>query len=77
VKAKDSGIVKEVDSKNVSIIAKILGAPVQKKSGMYLYKKSGEKVEAGETIMTLYSQAKQNLEEAKDSLNNFPMLSYE
>jgi len=77
VKAKKGGIVKEVNSKNVTILAKILGAPSQKKSGIYLNKKSGEKVEPGEIVYTCYSELERNLEETKDSLVNFPILSYE
>lgn len=77
VKAKKGGKVKEIDSKNLTIIAKILGAPAQKKSGLYLYKKNGEIVTPEEAIFTLYSESKSNLEEAKDSLDNFPILSYE
>lgn len=76
VKAEKGGIVKGVDSINITIIAKILGAPLHKKSGLYLHKKSGELVKPGEVIMTLYSETKRNLDEAKDSLENFPVLSY-
>jgi len=75
VKAKESGEVKEINSKNITILAKILGAPKQKKSGMYLYKKSGETIKPGEIIFTLYSESQHNLEEAKDSLANFPILT--
>lgn len=74
--ADKSGVVKDIDCKNISVIAKILGAPAQKKSGMYLHKKAGEKVEKGDVTMTLYSESAKNLEEAKDSLRNFPMLAY-
>ena len=77
VKAKKGGIVKEVNSKNATILAKILGAPSQKKSGIYLNKKSGEKVKPGEIVYTCYSELERNLEETKDSLVNFPILSYE
>jgi putative thymidine phosphorylase len=76
IKAGESGVVKDINSSNVSIIAKVLGAPLQKKSGIYLHKKSGESVKSGEVTMTLYSESKRNLEEAKDSLAHFPMLSY-
>jgi putative thymidine phosphorylase len=76
IKAKENAIVKEVNSTNVTIIAKILGAPLQKKSGLYLHKKAGENIKPGDVIITLYSESKRNLEEAKDSLTNFPMLSY-
>jgi thymidine phosphorylase len=76
VRAKKNGDVKEIDSKNATIIAKILGAPGQKESGLYLHKKAKESVKSGEVIVTLYSESQRNLEEAKDSLSNFPILSY-
>jgi len=76
VKAKESAVVKDVNSANVTIIAKILGAPLQKKSGLYLHKKVGESIKPGDVVLSLYSESKKNLEEAKDSLLNFPMLSY-
>lgn len=77
VKAEKGGIVKEIDCKNATILAKILGAPKQKKSGIYLHKKAGEKVRDGDILVTLYSESKTNLKEAKDSFENFPILSYE
>lgn len=77
VLAKHNGIVKEIDCKNISIIAKILGAPTMKKSGMYLHKKTGEQSKIGETEFTFYSESEVNLKEAIDSLSNFPILLYE
>ncbi len=76
ITAKKHAVVKDVDSKNVTIIAKILGAPAQKKSGLYLHKKSKEIIKPGEVVITLYSETKRNLQEAVDSLANFPMLTY-
>ena len=39
-KADKSGVVKELNCKNITVIAKILGAPKQKGAGIYLTKKS-------------------------------------
>jgi len=75
--AHEGGKVKEINCKNVSVVAKILGAPAHKKSGLYLHKKAGEIVKEGEVIFTMYSETEKNLEEAKDSVSNFPMLDYE
>ncbi len=74
VLAKKKGIVKKVDSKNASSIAKILGAPKVKKAGIYLYKKIGEEVKIGETLYTLYAESEYNLKEAVDSIPNFPLV---
>jgi AMP phosphorylase len=75
--AKRSGMVKRIHSKNATILAKILGAPAHKKSGLYLYYKMGEKVISGKTMFTLYSEHEYNLKEAKDSLSQFPVLEFE
>jgi putative thymidine phosphorylase len=76
VKAKHAGIVKEIDCKNTTIVAKILGAPIQKKSGIYLHKKNREEVHTGEVTLTLYSESEYHIEEAKESLEHFPILLY-
>ncbi len=68
-----SGTIKKINSKNITIIAKILGAPRQKESGMYLEKKIGEKVQRAEHLCTLYAQTRYNLQEAKDTLKDFPI----
>jgi len=77
VLAKKRGIIKRINSRNASIIAKILGAPVQKKSGIYLEKKIGEQTITGEALLTLYSKKAYNLKEAKESLATFPIVEYE
>lgn len=76
VKAKKSGTIKEIDSKSATILAKILGAPKLKKSGLYLMKKSGEAVKEGETLFIMYSEKEYNLQEAKDSLEHFTVFVY-
>jgi len=74
VLAHRSGKVKKIHIKNATIVAKILGAPVQKKSGLYLNKKINDTVISGETLMTLYSEHEYNLKEAQESLANFPIV---
>lgn len=76
-KANTSGIVKEINSKNVTSIAKILGAPKQKSAGIYLNKKIGEKVAKDETLYTLFSENVYNLKEGRESLINFPIVKYQ
>jgi len=72
IKATRSCEIKSMNSKNITYIARLLGAPDQKKAGIYLDKKIGEKIQKGDTICTLYSENVYNLKEAKDSLRNFP-----
>lgn len=73
VRAQESGEVKEIDSKNVTIIAKILGAPEHKKSGIYLHKKNGETFMPNDTLYTMYSESEHYLREAKETLDQFPI----
>ena len=73
VKAHKSGRIEQIHSKNASILCKILGAPKDKKAGIYLDKKIGDKIEKGDTLYTMFSQKEYNLQEAKDSVSNFPV----
>ncbi len=75
--AEKADVVKKIDSKNASMLAKVLGAPIQKKSGIYLHKKIGEEFVKNEPLYTLYSESEYNLKEAKDSLSTFPVLELE
>jgi AMP phosphorylase len=75
--ADKSGILKEINIKNITSVAKILGAPKQKSAGIYLNKKINEKIVKGETIYTLFSENVYNLKEGKDSLINFPLIKYQ
>lgn len=71
--AHKNGRIQQINSKNATIIAKILGAPQDKKAGIFLDKKINDRVETGETLYTLYSENEYNLKEAKDSLRSFPI----
>ncbi|HUD44942.1 MAG TPA: thymidine phosphorylase [Patescibacteria group bacterium] len=72
-----SGTVREINVPNTTIIAKILGAPAQKRAGIYLDKKIGEKVGRHDILCTLYSDSKENLKEASDTLRNFSLFKIE
>lgn len=74
--AERDGIVQKLNSSNATIITKILGAPKQKGAGIYLNKKIEERIIKGETLYTLYSEKAYNLEEAKDSMINLPILTF-
>jgi AMP phosphorylase len=75
VKSSNKGEIKKIEAKNLTLLAKMLGAPKQKGSGIFLNKKIGEKVEKGETIYTLFSESMYNLEETKGDLENFPIFT--
>ena len=73
IKSTKTGNIKSIDSRNITLIAKILGAPSQKGSGIFLNKKTGEEVKKGETMATLYSETQENLNLGKNSINKYPM----
>jgi thymidine phosphorylase len=75
VKSSKNGIVKKIDGKNLTLLAKMLGAPKKKGAGIFLNKKIGEIVKTGETIYTLFAETVYNLEETKENLNNFKILT--
>lgn len=77
IKARHNCEIKQINIKNAIIIARILGAPKNKKSGIYFNFKTGEFVKSGEILYTLYSEDEYALKEAEESLDNFPILYYQ
>ena len=69
---KKRGQVSRVNCRHLSVIARILGAPVDKRAGIYLNYKLGDKVKKGQALFTLYSSDKIRLREAYDTLDNLP-----
>ena len=68
-----NGKVSEVISKNITTIARILGAPEDKRAGIVLHKKVGQEVKKGDELACLYSDSKYKLREAQDTLDLFPI----
>ncbi len=77
VKSSTGGVVKEVNSRDLTILAKILGAPKSPRAGIFLLKRQGDKVEKNEAVAYLYSGSKNKLKEAIDSLDTFPIFEVE
>lgn len=73
IKSKTAGTVKEVNSKDITVLAKILGAPKSHSSGILLKKKMGDMVKEGDTVCEFYSESKHELQEALESLDAFPI----
>lgn len=76
MKAEKTCIIKNIDSKNLTLLAKALGAPLQKRAGVYLDKKEGEEAKKGETICTLYSENVYNLRVGKKTMEQFPVFTF-
>ncbi len=72
-KSKKSGRVESINSHNVSLIAKILGAPQDRRAGLYLHKRVDDEVKNGEDMFDLYAETEHRLSEAVDSLDMFPI----
>ena len=74
VVATKKGKIHQINSKNATAVAKILGAPKEKGSGIYFHKQVGDIVEKGDILYTMYSETMYNLKEAESSLSNFPVM---
>jgi len=61
IKAKKSGVVKYIDNKKISKLARIAGAPITHEAGLYLYKKVGDKVKKGDCLYVAYANSKDKL----------------
>jgi pyrimidine-nucleoside phosphorylase len=78
VESAGSGYVEKINSLDVGVASKILGAggktkdePIDRSIGIYLYKKVGDAVEKGEPIAVLYSDGdKDKIDAAKARLLN-------
>ncbi len=70
LKSARYGRVSELNNKNVSVIARILGSPHDKKAGIYLERKFEDEVDKGDILCTLYSEDRWRLKEAAETLKN-------
>jgi len=77
IKSEKSGEVTHINSHNVSIIAKVLGAPQDRNAGLFLRKRVGDKVANGEVLYDMYSETDHRLVEGVDSLQMFPIYDIE
>ena len=53
--ATHDGILKSMDLHKVNAVCRRLGCPIINEAGMYLHKKTGDKIKIGEAIATLYA----------------------
>ena len=61
VKAESGGSVSHIDNKAISRIARALGSPQDKGSGMLFKIKKGDEVKKGQELFTLYAADKERL----------------
>ena len=77
IPAPKKGTITNFNNHDLTVVAKILGCPQDKKAGIYLNGRIDEKVDKGETLCILYSSDKWRLEEAKETLVNIPIYRIE
>ncbi len=65
IPAPDDGIVTGIDNLQIARIARLAGAPLEKGAGLYLHKKLGDRVTAGEALYTLYAEYPADLQFAR------------
>ena len=54
VKSRKDGVVKEINNKVISKIARVAGAPEFNGAGIYLHKHVGDKIKKGDVLFTVY-----------------------
>ncbi len=72
-----SGYVHSIKNKDIVAIAKAAGAPSDKGAGIILAKKKGQRVEAGEVLLTIYADNEAKLSRAKDTAVKYQPLEIE
>jgi thymidine phosphorylase len=77
VKTKSRGRVTLLNNTDVSILAKILGSPTDKKAGIYLERKLEDEVTKGDVLCIFYSSDKWRLAETIDTLAHVPIYKVE
>lgn len=68
IKAKKPGKF-EVCCNGIARSARLAGAPVDKKAGLYLHNYVGSKVKKGQDLVTIYASSKRKLKYAMEALN--------
>ncbi len=73
VLAPRHGRIIAINNQHISVICRILGCPVDKRSGMYLNRKLEDQVDKGDILCTLYADDAWRIKEACDTLKNIPI----
>ncbi len=77
VKSWRSGRVSGLNNRDVSVVARILGSPHDKKAGVYLERKLEDKLDTNDILCTLYSSDKWRLQEAIETVKHVPIYTIE
>lgn len=77
LKSGVKGRVQILNNHDVSIVAKILGSPNDKKAGIYLERKLEDEVDKGDILCVLYSSDRWRLKEAAETLTHVSIYKVE
>ena len=72
--AASAGIVSNIDNRQLARIAKLAGAPSAKAAGVEIHVKLGQRVDRGEPLLTLHSEARGELDYALAFANANPQV---
>lgn len=67
--AQKDGVISEIDSRRIAMVAKLAGAPLDKTAGIDLRIKVGNKIKQGELLFAIHTSSKDTLEYALDYFN--------
>ena len=74
LQATRSGQVTHIDNRQLAQAAKLAGAPADPAAGVVLYKRLGDRVSAGETLLSLHAESPGELEYAVEYLDSHRQL---
>lgn len=77
IQSKQKGKVSGFNNLELTTIAKILGCPQEKESGIFLHKRLHEKVDINDILCRFYTTSKWKLDEAIETLKNVPIYTIE
>ncbi|MEM2085837.1 MAG: AMP phosphorylase [Archaeoglobaceae archaeon] len=64
ITSNSNGILRRINSKAINEVARSAGAPKDKGAGVYIHKKRGEVVKAGDPLLTIYAEKEWKLDNA-------------
>ncbi|MEK6958883.1 MAG: AMP phosphorylase [archaeon] len=56
VKAKEDGVIEDINTKEMTRVARLAGAPANANAGIMMAKIEGEKIQAGDVLFTIYAE---------------------
>ncbi len=77
IKSAHKGKITEVNNFNLNTLAKLLGAPSDKKAGVYLLKRRDELIENDEPLLEFHSTEKYRIKEALETYKHIPVYTIE